>query len=410
MQPADRSDAAPVPGRDGSRRGLSEAVGAAFLMATSAIGPGFLTQTAVFTSTLRADFAFAILASVLVDLAVQVNVWRVLGVARMRGQELASALVPGLGPAVALLVAAGGLAFNIGNVAGCGLGLAVLGVPTRLGAMVSAAFALALLGLPRAGRAMDAFVKVLGALMLALTAAVMLRAGPDYLESLRRSVLPARIEFLPVVTLVGGTVGGYISFSGIHRLLDAGVGGARDVPRLTRASALGIVVTAAMRVLLFLAVLGVVSAPGAALDPANPAASAFRQGAGEWGYLFFGVVLWAASITSVVGCSYTSLSFVRTLWAPLARHPRRALAGFIGVSLLLFLWLERPVGLLILAGALNGMILPATLAVVLLAARRRDLLGAYRHPPALAAIGWLAWLVSVAAGLLALSELRRLLA
>ena len=37
--------------------------GAALLMATSAIGPGFLTQTAVFTSALRADFAFVILAS-----------------------------------------------------------------------------------------------------------------------------------------------------------------------------------------------------------------------------------------------------------------------------------------------------------------------------------------------------------
>src|SRR6185295_117094 len=89
--------------------------GAAFLMATSAIGPGFLTQTAVFTGLFKADFAFIILASVLVDLAVQVNVWRVLGVARRRGQELASDLLPGLGPVLSLLVAGGGLAFNIGN-------------------------------------------------------------------------------------------------------------------------------------------------------------------------------------------------------------------------------------------------------------------------------------------------------
>src|SRR5687767_9497047 len=101
--------------------------GAVFLMATSAIGPGFLTQTAVFTQRLGADFAFAILASVLVDVAAQVNVWRVLGVARRRGQELATELLPGLGAAVSILVAFGGLVFNIGNVAGCGLGLAVFG-------------------------------------------------------------------------------------------------------------------------------------------------------------------------------------------------------------------------------------------------------------------------------------------
>src|SRR2546428_6411745 len=86
----------------------SATTGAAFLMATSAIGPGFLTQTAVFTSVLGADFAFAILASVLVDLAVQVNVWRVLGVARRRGPGLASPGLPGLGAVLALPVAGGG--------------------------------------------------------------------------------------------------------------------------------------------------------------------------------------------------------------------------------------------------------------------------------------------------------------
>ena len=43
-------------------------LGAAFLMATSAIGPGFLTQTVVFTGQLGASFGFAILVSVLFDL------------------------------------------------------------------------------------------------------------------------------------------------------------------------------------------------------------------------------------------------------------------------------------------------------------------------------------------------------
>ena len=63
-----------------------------------------------------------------------------------------------------------------------------------------------------------------------------------------------------------------------------------------------------MRVLVFLAVLGVVS-KGIALDPSNPAASAFKSAAGLLGYKFFGVVLLAASITSVVGAAYTSVSF-----------------------------------------------------------------------------------------------------
>ena len=376
-------------------------------MATSAIGPGFLTQTAVFTGALRADFAFAILASIVVDVAAQVNVWRVLGVARRRGQELASELVPGLGVAVALLVAFGGLVFNVGNLAGCGLGLAVLGVPAALGATASAAAAVVLLSLPRAARAMDVFANVLGGVMILLTAVVMVSSRPDYGAALHGGVAPGRVELLPLVTLVGGTVGGYITFSGVHRLLDAGIGGPGDVPRLTRAAVLGIGVTGAMRVLLFLAVLGVVSRAGA-LDPGNPAADAFRQGAGEWGYRVFGVVLWSAAITSVVGCSYTSLSFVRTLWAPLRQNLRSALALFIGAALVIDLFLGRPVRLLVLAGGLNGLILPATLGVVLVASRRRDLMGEYRHPPSLQAVGWMAWVVSVGAGALALREMGRL--
>lgn len=395
------------PNAAGSPPDLGAAAGAVFLMATSAVGPGFLTQTAVFTGALGVDFAFAILASVLVDLAVQVNVWRVLGVARKRGQELASALLPGLGTALALLVAGGGLAFNVGNLAGCGLGLDVFGVDSRAGAALSAVLAVLLFARPQAGRAMDRFAQALGAAMILLTAGVMLVARPDYAAALRAAVWPGQIAFLPIVTIVGGTVGGYITFSGAHRLLDAGLGGPGDVARLGRAAAFGIVVTGLMRVLLFLAVLGVVGAAGA-LDPANPPASAFRLGAGEWGYRVFGVVLWSASITSVVGCSYTSLSFVRTLSAPLARRQREALAAFIAVSLAVYLVAGRPVRLLVLAGAVNGLILPVTLAVVLLAARRRDLMGGYRHPAALQAAGWMAWGVSLAAGVLALGELGKL--
>ena len=64
-----------------SRSTRSAVLGAMFLMATSAIGPGFITQTTAFTVQLGAAFAFAIVASILVDIAVQLNVWRVIGVA-----------------------------------------------------------------------------------------------------------------------------------------------------------------------------------------------------------------------------------------------------------------------------------------------------------------------------------------
>ena len=383
------------------------AVGAAFLMATSAIGPGFLTQTTVFTDRLRADFAFAILASVLVDLAVQVNVWCVLGVARRRGQEIASALLPGLGFVLTLLVSTGGLVFNVGNLAGCCLGLAVYGLPVSVGATLSGGLAIFLLARPEAGRVLDLFAKVLGGVMILLTAAVMLTTGPDYGAALRATVRPGRVEMLPILTIVGGTVGGYISYSGVHRLLDAGVSGAASLPALRRSAGLGILIAGVMRVLLFLAVLGVVSRAGA-LDAANPAASAFRLGAGEWGYRLFGLILWSAAITSVVGCTYTSLSFLRGLPGTGEAASPRGPLYFVVISLLFFRALGNPVRLLILAGSLNGLILPLTLAVVLLAARRRDLMGEYRHPVQLVVAGWVAFLVSVAAGVFSVLELGRL--
>src|SRR3970282_1629354 len=91
--------------------------GAAFLMATSAIGPGFLTQTAVFTGQLAASFGFVILASVVLDLGAQLNIWRVIAVSGRRAQDISNDLLPGLGHTLAALVAAGGRAVHIGNVA-----------------------------------------------------------------------------------------------------------------------------------------------------------------------------------------------------------------------------------------------------------------------------------------------------
>src|SRR3954470_14580605 len=148
---------------------LRTLIGAAFLMATSAIGPGFLTQTAVFTERLGASFAFAILVSILLDLVAQLNIWRVLAVTGRRAQDVANEVLPGWGWFLAILVAIGGLAFNIGNIAGTGLGIQVLtGLDVRIGGTLSAVIAIALFLVPEAGRAMDRFAQVLGILMIVL--------------------------------------------------------------------------------------------------------------------------------------------------------------------------------------------------------------------------------------------------
>lgn len=372
-------------------------VGAAFLMATSAIGPGFLTQTAVFTERLGASFAFAILVSVVVDLVAQLNIWRVLAVAGRRAQDVANTVLPGLGWVLAVLVAIGGLAFNIGNIAGCALGLqALAGVDARVGAAASAAVAILLFVAPEAGRAMDRFAQLLGFLMIALAVYVAAASHPPYMEALRSSVWPDRVDVLSIVTIVGGTVGGYITFAGAHRLIDAGVVGRDHLGAVSRSAGLAIAVASIMRVVLFLGALGVV-AHGVALDASNPPADVFRRAAGSAGLRLFGVVMWSAAITSVVGSAYTSVSFLRSLDVRIDRSWRAITITFIVVSTAVFLIVGRPVKTLVAVGALNALILPLSLGAMLVASRRSDIVGSYRPRPWLLAAG-----VLVAAGMAAI--------
>ncbi len=367
---------------------VSILLGAAFLMATSAIGPGFITQTTVFTERLKAAFAFAIVVSVLVDIVVQLNVWRILAVSGLRGQDVANRVLPGLGYFLAFAVALGGLAFNIGNVGGAALGFNVmLGMDQNTGAIVSAVIAIAIFLWRDLGRAMDRFTQVLGLVMLAMIAYVVVRTSPPAAESVREIVKPSVIDWVTILTLVGRTVGGYITFSGAHRIIDAGIVGTENLGRINRGSLNGILITGIMRFLLFMAVLGVV-VTGVKLDPSNPAADAFRIAAGEVGYRIFGIILWSAAITSVVGCSYTSVSFLRTLFGFVERYYRYWIIGFILASTMVLTQVGRPVTLLVLAGSLNGMILPLSLASMLLAVHRRDIMGQYRHPVWLTVLGW----------------------
>ncbi|WP_249870411.1 NRAMP family divalent metal transporter [Oceanobacillus saliphilus] len=355
-------------------------VGAAFLMATSAVGPGFLTQTAVFTETLLASFGFVILASIFLDIGAQLNVWRIIAVSRKRGQEIANAVLPGLGFVVAIFIVIGGLAFNIGNIGGAGLGVnALLGFDPRIGAVITAAIAIFVFLSKEAGAAMDQIVKWLGGLLIILIAYVMIVSQPPVGDAIYRSFIPLELDFYAIITIVGGTVGGYITFSGGHRLLDAGISGKESIPEVNRTSVMGILVASFIRIMLFLAVLGVVSA-GVSLDPNNPAATVFQYAAGEVGYRMFGLVLWVAGITSVIGAAYTSVTFLRSFHKKIEENYRYWIIGFIIFSTVVFVFIGQAVTLLVLAGAVNGLILPLTLGSILLAAHNSKIVGDYKHP------------------------------
>ncbi|WP_413368069.1 NRAMP family divalent metal transporter [Lysinibacillus sp. 3P01SB] len=349
-------------------------------MATSAIGPGFLTQTTVFTQQLAASFGFVILISLLLDIIAQMNVWRIIGVSGLRGQEIANKVLPGLGVVLAVLIVIGGLAFNIGNVAGAGLGLnAMLGLDPIVGAVISAAIAIFIFVVKEAGKAMDKFAQFAGFIMILLMIYVAFKTSPPVGEALANTVMPETISWFAIVTLVGGTVGGYITFAGGHRLLDAGVKGVEALPEITKSSVTGIAATGVIRIALFLAVLGVVS-QGLSIDADNPVASVFQLAAGDIGYRIFGIIMWAAAITSVVGAAYTSVSFIRTFHPTIEKYHNWIIIAFILISTTVFAFVGRPVNILILVGALNALILPLALGTLLVAAYKKKIVGEYKHP------------------------------
>ncbi|SIP98399.1 Mn2+ and Fe2+ transporters of the NRAMP family [Rhizobium sp. RU33A] len=375
-----------------TRRGAL--IAAIFLMATSAIGPGFITQTATFTTKLGSAFAFAILASILIDFVVQLNIWRIVTLTKMRASDIANAAIPGTGYVLAILVIVGGLFFNIGNIGGAGLGLnALLGLDPKLGGSISALIAIGIFLSHRAGVAIDRVIVVAGLLMIVLTVYVAIVSQPPVGDAFFQTFLPSTIDFATITTIVGGTVGGYITYSGAHRLLDKGTVGIENLGAVNRAALTGIAVTGVMRYVLFLAILGVV-ASGVAIDVtgkvANPAAQAFQAAAGDVGMRIFGAIFWAAAITSVIGAAYTSVSFVTVFKKDMTERARNiATVIFIAVSLFFYIIITTPPAqMLVFVGGLNGLILPIGLTIFIYAGwARSDLMGGYRYPRWLLILG-----------------------
>ena len=378
-------------------------LGAAFLMATSAIGPGFLTQTSKFTSDFQASFGFVILISILLSAVAQMNIWRVLCVTGMRGQDVANKVLPGLGYLVAFMVVLGGLVFNIGNVGGGALGFnTLLGIPTEIGYVLTGLAAILVFISKNAKGVMDTLTKVLGAIMIAVIFVVIIMVKPPMGDAIKNTFVPdAGVQALvpAIITLLGGTVGGYITFAGAHRLIDAGITGEKNLKEINKSSVMGIGIATVVRIFLFLAVLGVV-VKGVALDPANPAADAFKQGAGQLGYRFAGLVLLCAAITSIIGAAYTSVSFLKTFHPAIEKNENWVIIGFIAVSTLVMLLLGSPATLLVVAGALNGLILPITLGICLIASRKKSIMGEnYHHPTWLFVLGIIVVIISAYLGI-----------
>ena len=375
-------------------------------MATSAIGPGFLTQTSKFTAQYGAPLIMIVLCAIVMDITAQMNIWSVIGVSGMRAQDVANKMVPGLGVLLAILVSIGGLAFNVGNVGGVALGFnAMIGLPEKVGAVVAGCLGIIIFLNKNAKTIMDKVATILAAVILLTVLSVAIISKPPMGEVASGLVAFDKFPtmFVVLTTLLGGSCGGYIPFSGAHRLVDAGVEGAGN---FRKSVTQGVLTSGVVRILLFLAVLGVCGmAAGNAdqiINASNPAAEAFKLAAGNLGYRLFGLCLFSAGISSVVGAAFTSVSFLKTLHPFIAKNEKWFVVGFIAFSTGMMVILGGAATLLIIAGAVNGLILPISLGTMLAASKNKKIVGDYKHPTWLFVLGLVVVAISAYVGIKAL--------
>ena len=400
------------PNQPAVRPSASVLFGAAFLMATSAIGPGFLTQTSKFTAQYGAPLIMIILVAILMDVTAQMNIWSIIGVSGMRAQDIANKLLPGLGIFLAIIVAIGGLAFNVGNVGGVALGFnAMIGLPEKVGAVVAGCLGIIIFLNKNAKTIMDKVATVLAAVILITVLVVAVISKPPMGEVGKGLVSFGEFPtmFVALTTLLGGSCGGYIPFSGAHRLVDAGVTGADN---FRRSVTQGVLTSGIVRILLFLAVLGTcgLAAGNAAqiIDASTPAAEAFKLAAGDLGYRLFGLCLFSAGVSSVVGAAFTSVSFLKTLHPVIMKYEKWFVVGFIAFSTLMMVIVGNAAQLLIIAGAVNGLILPISLTCMLAASFSKKIVGDYKHPMWLTILGLIVIVISAIVGIQAVPGIMKL--
>ena len=78
---------------------------------------------------------------------------------------------------------------------------------------------------------LDGFTKILGSMKILLTLFIAFSAHPPLAQAIHHTFIPEKISIIAIVTIIGGTVGGYLTFSGAHRLLDAGIKGRENLSK-----------------------------------------------------------------------------------------------------------------------------------------------------------------------------------
>ena len=124
-------------------------------------------------------YGLVIVLAIIMDITAQMNIWSIVSVSGMRAQDVANKLLPGLGVVIAILVAIGGLAFNVGNVGGVALGFnAMIGLDQKVGAVVAGCLGIIIFINKNAKTIMDKVATILAAVILVTVLVVAIISQP----------------------------------------------------------------------------------------------------------------------------------------------------------------------------------------------------------------------------------------
>jgi len=350
------------------------------VIAAAFIGPGTITTAARAGSDFRFALAWALLFSVIACLVLQEASGRI---TVLTGKELGGAIRGRFadsrwGAAVPVMAAAGIIlgcaAYEAGNLLGgvAGMRLLVDASPAQLTlvAGVAAALLLATGSTRWIASALGALVAVMGVAFL-VTA---IRLGPDLGELLRGLVVPQIPvgSTILVLGLVGTTVVPYNLFLGSALARDSGLGEMRW----------GLAVAVIGGGIISIGVLVVGSALGGGLEYERLAAVlGDRLGRGAGASLAVG--LFAAGFTSAITAPLAAAITARSLlgedddprWTEGSLRYRAVWFGVLVTGMAFGIAGVRPIPVIILAQAFNGLLLPLIAVFLWIAMNDRDLLG-----------------------------------
>lgn len=365
-------------------------LGSALLAATTNVGPGFCTQSTLFTYQYLGGMLLAIIICAVFDATMQTTTYRMCCYAGKEAQAIADDLKKGLGVFLSIIVMFGIFAFQLGNVGGVALGLrTLLNIEnTTISVLLGGLCAIMVFAFKKFNSIIDNISKILAVVMIVSILIVAIMAKPNVGEmfSTMKEVSKASLLY-PILTMVGAVSGGYASLIGPHRLLGRGIKGKENWPSYRNTVTAHLSTVYLIRILFFLASFGIVM-KGMTIDTSDPARSVFQAGAGMFGYYLMGVVLFAAGVTTVIGAAVTLVSMVRNYFPQVQERERQVCIVFIAIATLIMAFIGQPSAMLVAASSINGMILPIVMLIMLIVSRNKKVMGEdYHHPAVLTILG-----------------------